>query len=66
MKEFISDEDVPSYAILSHTWGPDEISYQDWESQAGKDIVHKGGFRKIESFCDQAVKDGWEWGWADT
>jgi hypothetical protein len=23
------DKDVPEYAILSHTWGPDEVSYQE-------------------------------------
>jgi hypothetical protein len=24
-----SDNDIPDYAILSHTWGPDEVSYQE-------------------------------------
>lgn len=24
-----TDNDTPSYAILSHTWGPDEVSYQE-------------------------------------
>lgn len=24
-----SDEELPPYAILSHTWGAEEISYQD-------------------------------------
>jgi hypothetical protein len=24
-----TDNDVPQYAILSHTWGPDEVSYQE-------------------------------------
>ncbi|KAF2126884.1 HET-domain-containing protein [Dothidotthia symphoricarpi CBS 119687] len=26
---WFNDNDVPNYAILSHTWGPDEISYQE-------------------------------------
>ena len=28
-KEFQGDDDVPPYAILSHTWGEDEVTYQD-------------------------------------
>jgi hypothetical protein len=24
-----NDNDIPKYAILSHTWGPDEVSYQE-------------------------------------
>jgi len=28
-KEFQGDHDVPPYAILSHTWGEDEVTYQD-------------------------------------
>jgi hypothetical protein len=24
-----TDNDTPKYAILSHTWGPDEVSYQE-------------------------------------
>jgi hypothetical protein len=24
-----TDNDIPEYAILSHTWGPDEVSYQE-------------------------------------
>jgi len=30
MKQFFGD--VPEYAILSHTWGEDEVSYQDWQA----------------------------------
>ncbi|KAK3352767.1 hypothetical protein B0T25DRAFT_192359 [Lasiosphaeria hispida] len=30
MEEFFGRE-VPHYIILSHTWGPDEISYQDYK-----------------------------------
>jgi len=33
MKEFF-DVSIPPYAILSHTWGSDEVSYQDWQAVA--------------------------------
>jgi hypothetical protein len=39
---------VPAYAILSHTWGEEEVIYQDLEK--GKDkskTVNKTGWRKI-------------------
>jgi hypothetical protein len=29
MKNFIDDDDIPPYAILSHTWGDDEVTFQD-------------------------------------
>jgi hypothetical protein len=25
----LNDEELPPYAILSHTWGPDEVTYQE-------------------------------------
>jgi hypothetical protein len=31
LKEFVSDEQAPSYAILSHTWGDEEVSFQEWQ-----------------------------------
>ncbi|KAK1752020.1 hypothetical protein QBC47DRAFT_306371, partial [Echria macrotheca] len=31
MHEFFGN-DTPRYAILSHTWGKDEISFQDWQA----------------------------------
>jgi len=56
---------VPRYAILSHTWGEDkeELSVRDLEGDIGRD---KAGFRKI-GFCrDQAAKDKLEYLWVDT
>ena len=28
-KEFLGGNNVPPYAILSHTWGEGEVTYQD-------------------------------------
>jgi len=68
MTEFLSDNDAPPYAILSHTWGDEEVSFADWRAlQAhASGVKAKEGFRKIEFCCRQAVKDGLGWVWVDT
>lgn len=68
MREFISDSDIPPYAILSHTWGTteDECSLKDWESLPASEVCQKRGFFKIERCCQQAAEDGLEWVWVDT
>ncbi|KAF2258189.1 HET-domain-containing protein [Lojkania enalia] len=61
-EEFIGKR-VPPYVILSHAWGPDEILFADIQmGQAGK----KGAFGKLKGFCDQAIRDGYEYVWIDT
>ncbi|KAK5651520.1 hypothetical protein OQA88_11974 [Cercophora sp. LCS_1] len=62
--KFISDKQIPKYAILSHTWGEEEVTFQDW--QAPTIIATKKGFKKIDLCCQQADKDGLEWVWVDT
>jgi hypothetical protein len=65
LENFHGDDDVPSYAILSHTWGADseEITFQDLMRGTGKG---KAGYRKI-MFCEQqAVTDGLQYFWVDT
>ncbi|KAI1456830.1 HET-domain-containing protein [Annulohypoxylon moriforme] len=54
---------VPRYAILSHTWGEDEVSFQDLQSGAG---TSKQGYEKIRFTCEQAKRDRLEWAWIDT
>ncbi len=67
MRDFVSDGDIPRYAILSHTWEADqEVGFQEWENQQDVDITQKKGFVKIEQFRAQAVSDGFEWVWIDT
>jgi hypothetical protein len=55
---------VPSYAILSHTWESDEITYQDILVPTG--TAYKVGWRKINFACLQAIKDGFNYVWIDT
>jgi hypothetical protein len=48
------DEQIPVYAISSHRWGLDEVSYQD--SMAG---TKKGsaGYKKILDCCQDTATD---------
>lgn len=52
-----------NYAILSHTWGEEEVSFDQLQSGSYK---HLAGYRKIQAACDLSYKDGWNWVWIDT
>lgn len=62
-EEFIGSE-IPLYAILSHTWGHDEVSFKDMEVPSR--CYKKDGFDKIRRTCEQASKDCLEYAWIDT
>ncbi|KAI1318722.1 heterokaryon incompatibility protein-domain-containing protein [Xylariaceae sp. FL0255] len=66
LRDFISVENTPPYAILSHTWGDEEVSHRDWQEQPFAQIEKKLGFRKIKLCCKQAFAEGLEWVWVDT
>ncbi|KAI0900348.1 heterokaryon incompatibility protein-domain-containing protein [Annulohypoxylon nitens] len=66
MKEFFGDE-IPPYAILSHTWKQDEeVTFQEWQNMDSPSIRQKPGFIKITDTCRQAKLDGFDWLWVDT
>lgn len=62
LKEFVDDE-IPPYAILSHTWGDGEVSINDL---AAPYVDQKPGFQKIRYICTQAQRDGIQFAWCDT
>ncbi|KAF2430770.1 HET-domain-containing protein [Tothia fuscella] len=65
--EEISDARRPMYAILSHTWGNAEVSYQDLlRRHEDSSIGFKSGFEKITFTCFQARKDNLKYAWIDT
>ncbi|KAI0546732.1 heterokaryon incompatibility protein-domain-containing protein [Xylaria curta] len=66
IKEFISYKQAPPYAILTHTWGNEEVTFRDWQSEPSKFVERKEGFKKIKLCCQQAAADGFEWVWIDT
>ncbi|KAH7087860.1 hypothetical protein FB567DRAFT_355749 [Paraphoma chrysanthemicola] len=57
------DESLPPYAILSHTWGKDEVTYDELVSGTGRD---KAGFDKIRFCGERAAENGLEHFWVDT
>jgi hypothetical protein len=61
LNEFL--QNVPPYAILSHTWDDEEVTYNEMSKMKGHD---KKGYRKIEMTCKQAIRDGLAWAWVDT
>lgn len=58
-------DDIPKYAILSHTWGADidEVTFADLRDGLGRD---KMGYTKIKFCGQQARQDGIEYFWVDT
>ena len=61
--EEVPDDQIPRYAILSHRWQEDEVSFQDMQSASA---VNRLGYKKLKMCCDQAAKDGIEYAWVDT
>lgn len=60
------DEAVDSsYAILSHTWEDEEVTFQEIQ-QNTSGYNNKKGWLKIQACCKQALKDGHKYVWADT
>jgi hypothetical protein len=51
------------YAILSHTWREDEVTYADMQTPLCR---QKRGWTKIEYTCAEAKRRGLEWAWVDT
>ncbi|KAF3762475.1 HET-domain-containing protein, partial [Cryphonectria parasitica EP155] len=80
LKPFLPDQ-VPPYAILSHTWDPtpdNEVLFSDFSSSAEASCGErvpleqqpsarlKRSWRKVELTCAQALCDGYAWVWIDT
>jgi hypothetical protein len=64
LEEFWNSTATPPYAILSHTWEQQEVSFQamsNIDSASGL-----AGFSKIKACCREALADGYEWVWVDT
>ncbi|KAK1807181.1 Vegetative incompatibility protein HET-E-1, partial [Friedmanniomyces endolithicus] len=61
----LDEDDVPQYAILSHTWGADEeeVCYKDFVDGTGE---YKSGYGKLLFCAEQAWRDGHSHFWVDT
>jgi hypothetical protein len=62
-KDLIND--IPPYAILSHTWGNDdeEVTFKDLSEGSGDT---KAGYQKIQFCAEQAAGDSLQYFWVDT
>ncbi|KAI0425492.1 heterokaryon incompatibility protein-domain-containing protein [Xylaria sp. FL1042] len=61
-----SSSSVPPYAILSHTWGDDEVTFRDMSSVPMHRLAHRKGFTKIIGTCRLAREHNLEYVWIDT
>ncbi|KAH7324024.1 heterokaryon incompatibility protein-domain-containing protein [Rhexocercosporidium sp. MPI-PUGE-AT-0058] len=61
--EDFSSKVPPQYAILSHTWEEEEVTFEEIGTEEGKSKI---GYRKIEDCCEQARDDGYDYVWIDT
>ena len=70
-EDFVQRE-VPPYAILSHTWGEQEVSLCDMlNEESGEGATSTAasqldGYGKIAATCRIALEQGFEYAWVDT
>ena len=62
MEEFVGDANQ-KYAILSHTWGEEEVSYHQYSTPRARSMA---GCRKIEHSCALARRSQLPYLWIDT
>ncbi|KAF2015084.1 HET-domain-containing protein, partial [Aaosphaeria arxii CBS 175.79] len=62
-------DQIPRYAILSHTWGGQEVNFKNLQNHKDTEDVDakfKEGYQKIFFCAEQAKRDGIEYFWVDT
>ncbi|RBR22210.1 hypothetical protein FVER53590_25847 [Fusarium verticillioides] len=64
LKEFF-DNAIPPYAILSHKWSDEEVSWYDMRGNHAT-IETKTGYKKISDFCANAKRLGYSYAWMDS
>lgn len=71
----INEDEIPPYAILSHTWDKDEVTLQDMQGLGVKSLSTtsrnnilkaKPGLRKVLEAARLAAYEGHDWIWIDT
>lgn len=64
--ETFYNEKIPSYAILSHTWENEEITFEKIQRPDSPSVRSQAGFEKIRKTCEQAKLDEHQYVWIDT
>ncbi|KAF5344923.1 hypothetical protein D9758_011587 [Tetrapyrgos nigripes] len=62
LEEFYAD--IPRYAILSHTWEKEEVTFQDIQNLETARL--KAGYAKVSNACARARNYDFEWIWIDS
>ncbi|KAL1835950.1 hypothetical protein VTJ49DRAFT_5842 [Mycothermus thermophilus] len=65
LEEFIGDS-IPRYAILSHTWGDQELLFADMTDLERARTTKPAGFAKLEGSCALAKEQRLDYVWIDT
>lgn len=55
---------IPPYAIVSHTWETQEVTFDDLQRSTGKS--KNESWRKVQISCQCTIRDGLEYVWIDT
>jgi hypothetical protein len=55
---------TPPYAISSHTWGGEEVTLHEMQSEVQP--TYKKGYKKMEMCCRLAAKENFSYAWVDT
>ncbi|KAM7190940.1 Heterokaryon incompatibility protein (HET) domain containing protein [Rhypophila sp. PSN 637] len=63
LTKHLPNDKIPPYAILSHTWGDEEVLFRDLADGTAK---NKAGYAKIQFCGEQAKRDGLRYFWVDT
>lgn len=61
LEEFPPDR-IPPYAILSHTWGAEEVLFEDLQNDTAE---RKATWPKIKETCRLSLERGFEYVWID-
>ncbi|KAH7245499.1 heterokaryon incompatibility protein-domain-containing protein [Fusarium tricinctum] len=67
LESFIGEKGrpTPPYAILSHVWTTEEVSFQ--QMSGVQPLPEESlGYKKIVDFCARAKNEGFEYAWIDT
>ncbi|KAJ4271936.1 hypothetical protein NW762_000645 [Fusarium torreyae] len=64
--EFFAGGEVPRYAILSHVWGSDEVTFDDINSVGHDDAFQLDRHSKLRESCNMARSLKLDYLWIDT
>jgi hypothetical protein len=67
LEEFFNKA-ISAYAILSYTWGENELVFADYEQRTHQNLenIPDPAASKVRHFCQQAAKDGHKYAWINT